>query len=456
MFKQSKGLNLRTPLLIMLLAGGLGSAAVGCKATGNDTVKEDTNGAEGEMKSDEKAADEKTDSKGQGLENPEVTEEAMKALVDGNTRFALDLYAKVSGQGDNVFFSPFSVSETMAMVSAGARGDTASQILDTLHLSQEKGALHPAFHALDTRLMNMGEKPLKESSEPFQLTVANSIWGQSGEDFKADFIDTLSENYGAGLNTLDFATEPEPSRVKINDWVEEKTQERIKDLIPEGAITSDTRMVLTNAIYFKASWMASFQKELTKPGDFTQRDGTTVQTDLMHQESTFEYAELDGFKAISLPYDGGDASMLVMLPEDLAEFEEELDADVISSTLEALESKTVRLTLPKFEFSVPLTLTQTLQQMGISDAFGDTADFSGMTADGSIRISDVIHKAFVSVDESGTEAAAATAAMMRTTSMPVDPAEFVADKPFVFVIRDNQSGSLLFVGRVAAPGVKAE
>lgn len=456
MLKLSKGLNLRTPLLIMLLAGGLGSAAVGCKATSNETVKEDATEGKEEMKTDEKPEDETVETKGQRLKNPEVSDEAMKALVDGNTQFALDLYAKVSGDDDNVFFSPFSVSEALAMVSAGAGGATAEQILKTLHLDQEKDAPHPAFNALDTRLMNLGEKPLKEDSEPFQLTVANSIWGQSGEDFKADFINALGENYGAGLSTLDFATAPEPSREEINKWVEDKTQERIKDLLPEGSITSDTRMVLTNAIYFKASWMANFQKEQTKPGDFTLRDGSKVETDLMHQQSSFKYAEMDGFKAISLPYDGGDASMLVLLPEDLEKFEEDLNAETLSSTVSALEQKTVNLTLPKFEYTVPLTLTQTLQDMGMVDAFSEGADFSGMTDDGNISISDVVHKAFVAVDEDGTEAAAATGVAMRTTSMPVDPAKFTADKPFIFVIRDNQSGSVLFMGRMANPSAKTE
>jgi len=453
MFQQSNGLKLRTPLLILLLTGGLTSAALGCKATGNESVKEDAAEAEGnqEPQKDSVAQTKDPVTKGERVENPDVSEDAINALVTGNTQFALDLYAKVAGQDDNVFFSPFSISEALAMVSAGARGETEAQILKTLHLGEVPGALHPAFNALDARLMNLGEAPRKETSKPFQLTIANAIWGQIGDDFKADFIHTLGENYGAGLSTLDFANSPETARQTINTWVEEKTQERIKDLLAEGAITGETRLVLTNAIYFKASWLATFQQDSTKPGEFTLRDGSKVTTDLMHQQSSFEYAQMDGFQAISLPYDGGDASMLVLLPQDLEKFEQSLSPELLKDTVAALEQKTVNLTLPKFEFTVPLTLNKTLQEMGMVDAFGQAADFSGMTDDNDIRIDEVIHKAFVSVDESGTEAAAATAITMRTTSMPIDPVKFSADKPFIFVIRDNKSQSLLFVGRLANP-----
>lgn len=456
MLKQIKGLNLRTPLLIMLLAGGIGAAAVGCKATGNDAVKEDTTEAEANQNmKEEEASDEAAESTGQRLKSPEVSEKTMEALVAGNTQFALDLYAKVSTESDNVFYSPFSVSEALTMVSAGARGETAKQMMETLNLDLEPSELHPAFNALDTKLMNLGEKPQKPTSEPFQLTIANSIWGQTGENFKPEFVNTLGANYGAGLSTLDFVNGAEPARKEINAWVEEKTQERIKDLMPEGSVTADTRLVLTNAIYFKASWMADFQKEATQQGDFTLRDGSKVKADLMNQVAFFDYAEMDGFKAVALPYDGGDASMLVLLPEDLAKFEASLSADTLNDTVAALEKKNVALTLPKFEFTAPLTLTHTLKAMGMADAFSDSADFSGI-ADAGLSISEVIHKAFVAVDESGTEAAAATGISMRVTSMPAEPVKFKADKPFIFVIRDNTTGSVLFMGRLANPSAQAE
>lgn len=480
MLKLSNSLKFSTPLLALLLVGALGSTVAGCKSTGDESVKEDSTESESTLDNDddeeEKEADDKTDeenddddddtddqkteaatdstevrAEGQRMKNPKVSEEAMQELVAGNTQFALDLYTKVSGESENIFYSPFSVSEALAMVSAGARGETADQMLKTLHLSQDKDALHPAFNALDSHLMNLGEKPRKPESEPFELTVANSIWGQNGEEFNTVFLETLAANYGAGLNTLDFISAPEASRETINEWVEEKTQERIEDLLPKGSVNSRTRLVLANAIYFKASWMAAFQEESTKPGKFTLRDGSTVETDLMHQSANFDYAQMDGFKAIALPYDGGDVSMLVMLPKNLDKFEKSLSAKTLNDTVAALKKKHVTLTLPEFEFTVPLTLTKTLQDMGMVDAFGGSADFSGMTDADDLRISEVIHKAYVSVDEAGTEAAAATAVTMRATSMPIDPVQFTADKPFVFVIRDNKTGSLLFVGRLANP-----
>lgn len=430
------------PLLALTLAGSFGAGLIGCEDAADDTQEQPDLPQPGEQVRSDK----------QRVANPQVPQEAREDLVEGNSEFAIELYREIAGQDKNLFFSPFSISEALTMTYAGARGLTAAQMADTLQLGDDPDQVHPAFNWLDAHLMSLAETPRNEESEPFELAVANSIWGQTGYDFESEFLDTLALNYGAGLNTLDFQTQPEPSREAINQWVEDKTQERIKDLIPQGMIKPTTRMVLTNAIYFKASWLHAFDADITAPGDFTLRDGSTVSADLMYQTTDFKYAQMDGYKAIELPYDGGDVSMLVFLPEDLDEFEQNLGTDTLEDVNEAFEEKEVQLTLPKFEFTLPLPLTQTLQDMGMTEPFSATADFTGMNVRNELRISDVVHKAFVAVDEEGTEAAAATAVIVGVDSAgPNEPAEFKADKPFVFMIRANQTGSLLFVGRVLDP-----
>lgn len=431
-------------LLSLMLAAGVGAGLAACSDAADSQEspgpEKPTDKQPGEVRSDK-----------QRVSNPQVSEANQAELVAGNTQFALDLHRELSAMQGNIFYSPFSVSEALAMAYAGARGDTATDIAQTLHLTLAPADLHPAFNWLDAHLMNLGTTPINEGSEAFELAVANSIWGQVDYNFEADFLDTLALNYGAGLNTLDFVSAPEPSRQIINSWVEEKTKDRIKDLLQPGTITSDTRMVLTNAIYFKASWLHPFQKEATQTGDFTRPDGSKVSAELMQQTTYLSYADLGGYKAVELPYDGGNVSMLVLLPDDLAAFEQNFTPSVLADTLAALQSERVELVLPKFEFTLSLTLSSVLREMGMLAPFGDTADFTGMSADGGLGISEILHKAFVAVDEEGTEAAAATAIVVGTTSAPPPPVQFHADKPFLFVIRANDTGSLLFVGRVADP-----
>jgi serpin B len=386
----------------------------------------------------------------QRLTNPQVDTAEKDALVDGNTAFALDLYDTIADDEDNIFYSPFSISIALSMTYAGARGDTADEMAQVMHFDLDQSRLHPAFNWLDLHLMDLAEEPVNAESEPFELTVANSIWGQKDYHFEQDFLDTLAVNYGAGMRTVDFIDNTDPSRVAINKWVEKKTNERIKDLLPEGSITAATRLVLTNAIFFKASWLTAFDEQMTASGDFTKPDGSTVSAELMNQTSEFPYADMGDFKAVEMPYDGGDVSMLVLLPDDLATFEQSFDASTIDDTVSALATERVDLTFPKFEFDAPLPLTQTLQAMGMQKAFAG-ADLSGMTGTRDLVITDVLHKAFVAVDEEGTEAAAATAVITGETSVPPPPVEFRADKPFIFMIRDNETGSLLFVGRIVDP-----
>ncbi|QDG49531.1 serpin family protein [Persicimonas caeni] len=428
--------------LLLSLALAASSAACGGAADDNPADNNANNNAPsdfGEARSDK-----------QRLTNPQVPQADQETLVDGNTAFALDLYAEVADEEDNIFYSPHSISIALAMTYAGARNDTATEMAQVMHYDLPQDRLHPAFNWLDLHLMDLAEEPVNEESEPFQLSVANSIWGQKDYHFESDFLDTLAVNYGAGLRTLDFIEETEASRQTINTWVEDETEDRIKNLLPQGTITQGTRLVLTNAIYFKASWLSAFDEQMTSQGDFTLRDGSTVTADLMQQTAQFPYADMGDYRAVQLPYDGGDVSMLVILPDDLATFESSFDASKLDAVDAALASERVKLTFPKFEFEAPLMLTGILQDMGMVAPF-QNADFSGMTGQVGLAITDVVHKAFVAVDEEGTEAAAATAVVVGETSVPPTPVEFRADKPFIFMIRDNQTGSILFMGRIVDP-----
>ncbi len=386
-------------------------------------------------------------------QSPDVPPSELTELATGNTQFAFDLYQQLKGQmSTNIFCSPFSVSQALAMTWAGARGTTESQMSDTMHFTLGQAKLHPAFNKLDLELASRGEGAKGKDSEPFRLNIANSIWGQDGWSWLPAFLDTLALNYGAGMRLVDFAAAPNDCRVIINDWVENKTEDRIKDLLPEGIITTDTRLVLVNAIYFNAAWRFPFEEENTHPGSFHLLDGNAVTADLMEQAADIRYMEGDGYQAVEMEYDGRELSMVILLPsaDRFQEIESSLDAAFIQQTIDGLQEATVSLTFPKFEYDSDFSLGDTLIAMGMPDAFSGTADFSGM--DGTLRlyITAVVHKAFVSVDEAGTEAAAATAVVVGEKAIP-QVEEFRADHPFVFFIRDIETGTILFVGRVLDP-----
>jgi len=389
----------------------------------------------------------------QRLTSVHVSQPDLEALVDGNNAFALNLYRLLGEDDTNLFYSPFSISMALAMTYAGARDDTAGQMADTLHFTLSQDRLHPAFNSLDTELSQRGEGAKGKDDKGFRLNIVNAIWGQKGYTFLPAFLDTLAENYGAGLRVLDFASAAEESRIAINDWVSDQTEERIKDLIPPGAIDSLTRLVLTNAIYFNAAWQYPFQKEATKDGIFHLLNSNEVTVPMMHVTEPFRYAEGNSYQAVALPYDGRELSMLILLPESgkFSEFEQSLTAELVDTTVKELESRRIALTMPRFEFTSGFSVKKALATMGMPIAFSDSADFSGMTGKPDLFISDVIHKAFVQVDESGTEAAAATAVIMRLTAMPESPMDLTIDHPFIFLIRDNATGTILFIGRVMDP-----
>ncbi|MBL7064894.1 MAG: serpin family protein [Anaerolineae bacterium] len=386
--------------------------------------------------------------------SPDVVAPDLADVVDGNSVFAFDLYQVLREGNDNLFYSPHSISLALAMTYAGARGETERQMADALHFTLPQDRLHPAFNGLDLELAGRGEGAEGKDEEGFRLHIVNAIWGQEGYEFLPEFLDVLAENYGAGLRLLDFAGAAEESRITINDWVSEQTEGRIEDLIPQGVIDALTRLVLTNAIYFNAAWSEPFEPDLTGDGAFYLLDGGEVNVPMMRQTTSFGYAEGEGCQAVELPYDGGELAMVILLPEagEFETFEGSLDGRRVDGILKSLTYRQVALTMPKFEFESDCSLVEALAAMGMPVAFSGGADFSGMTGTRDLFIGEVIHKAFVSVDEAGTEAAAATAVVMELSAMPGEPVEVTVDHSFMFIIRDIETGAILFVGRVVNPG----
>jgi serpin B len=383
---------------------------------------------------------------------PQVSAPDLTTLVEGNSSFAFDLYQELKSEEGNLFYSPYSISLALAMTYAGARGETETQMADALDFILSQDKLHPAFNALSLELDSRGEGAQGKDGEGFRLNIVNAIWGQKDYNFLADFLDVLAVNYGAGLRVLDFMGAPEESRVTINDWVADQTEGRIEDLIPPGLINSLTRLVLTNAIYFNAAWLNPFDEDITRDGDFYLLDGSPVTVPMMSQQEHLGYAEGDGYVAVELPYDGEELSMVILLPDSgqFESFENSLSAEQVAAIIESLDYREVALTMPKFEFDSEFSLSAALSALGMPVAFTTGADFSGMTGNHELYIADVVHKAFVSVDEAGTEAAAATAVVMELTAMP-DVVEVSLDRPFIFLIRDIETGTILFVGRTLNP-----
>ncbi len=378
-----------------------------------------------------------------------ATPAELAELAAGNSVFALQLFQALNSRSGNIFFSPYSISAALAMTYAGARSETEQQMAETLRFTLAQDRLHPTFNALDTNLM------AAEGEDAFQLNVANAIWGQQGFQFLPEFLDTLAQNYGAGLRPLDFVGDTEGARVTINDWVSEETEEKIQDLIPQGALSSDTRLVLSNAIYFNGKWVLAFDPNNTHDQPFYLLDGSQVELPMMSEMDQYRYTAGDAYQAIELPYRDSEMSMLLVLPalDRYDEIEATFSAEMLDTILTNLAYRQVQFSLPKFGFESEFSLEQILGEMGMPAAFGSGADFSGMTGGRDLFISKVLHKAFVAVDEEGTEAAAATAVVMELTSaMPEeDPVVMKLDHPFLFLIRDNATGTILFAGRVLDP-----
>lgn len=385
--------------------------------------------------------------------SPELPAGDLDALVDGNTRFALDLYAAVNEGDANLFMSPHSISVALAMVHAGAHADTETEMAETLHFDLPQDRLHAAFNALQLELASRRGGPDDGEDTPFRLHVVNQLWGQNGHAFLPAFLDTLAVNYGAGMRLMDFETEPEVSRQQINDWVADQTEQRIRDLIPSGGIKPLTRLVLTNAIYFKAAWDSPFPKNAAWPSAFTKLDGSQVSVPMMAQTQTYPYYQGADVQAVELPYSGRQLSMVLLVPDAgaFAAFDDSLNADKLSGILSQLVAIRLHLSMPKFGFESKLSLKTALGSLGMRIPFSANADFSGIDGTTDLQLADVFHKAFVAVDESGTEAAAATAVVVGTTSVMDPPRNLTVDRPFLFLIRDRETGAILFLGRVTDP-----
>lgn len=379
-------------------------------------------------------------------------------LATDNAAFGLDLYRYLANQGGNAFFSPYSVSVALAMTYAGARGETREEMTEALHfgLGEE---VHPVFGDLRAALADRETVDNPDPSEDgevdaFQLNTANAPWGREGYDFAGDYLSLLEEHYGAGLRRADFAGDPGGERRRINDWVAEQTEDKISDLLPAGSIDASTVLVLTNAIYFAAAWAHQFDPEDTEDATFTALDGTESTVPTMHQELRAEHASVAGAEAVEVPYVGKQVSMVLILPDEgrFRTFEKHLDADRLLDIFEELSDARGELALPRFEYETGIQLSDALSTLGMPGAFESGADFGGMVEEGTGPwIDEVYHDAHVSVDEEGTEAAAATAVVM-TESAPPEWGELRFDRPFLFCIRDRPTDAVLFLGRVVDAG----
>lgn len=372
------------------------------------------------------------------------------SLVQGNNAFALDLYRRLRSSSDgNLFFSPHSVSTALAMAYAGARGNTEKEMAKALRFSLDQKRLHPAFADVESKLNKLQE------SGGVELSVANSLWPQLGYKLLEEYLSLVKTYYGSSITPVDYERAREDARKKINGWVEDKTHDKIKNLIQPGVLDAMTRLVLVNAIYFKGKWGSPFKASLTKDAPFHVASDKSVQAPMMTQQREFGYAETDALQVLELPYAGGGLSMIVLLPrkaDELGRIENSLTTESLDRWKRGLGKRKVRIFLPRFKTTSMFRLDKELAAMGMVDAFDVAkADFSGMDGRAHwLYVSAVLHKAFVDVNEEGTEAAAATAAVM-AMGLAAPPPVFRADHPFVFLIQENSTGSILFMGRVTDP-----
>lgn len=384
------------------------------------------------------------------VEVPDVPGADLDALAAGNTAFAADMYQQLRKEPGNFFYSPYSISSALGMTWAGARGQTEKDMALAMHFTLPQAQFHAAVNALDLALASRGQGAQGADGGGFRLNIANALWGQVNYHFEAAFLDLLGLNYGAGMNIVDFETQPLQAVDIINGWVEKKTENRIKDILSPNSVDSNTKLVLTNAVYFNAAWMTPFKAADTSPGTFTNAAGSALQVPMMHGSFDVPYGEGVDYAAVELPYDGSELSMVLVLPNDLATFEPTLTGARIDEIVNSLSGHMVETAMPTFEFESKFGLVEPLKTMGMGVAFSNAADFSGINGKGGLVISDVIHQSFVKVNEAGTEAAAATAVIISDTGVP-EAAKISLDKPFVFFIRDIQTKAVLFVGRVVDP-----
>lgn len=387
--------------------------------------------------------------------DPQVPAEDSATLAADNAAFALAAYQKLAATNANLVFSPTSLSIALAMTYAGAAGGTASEMAAALHFSLPPERLHPAFDALDLALTSRGEGKLGTDGGPMRLNVVNAAWAERTYAFKADYLDILGANYGAGVNLLDFAGAADPARVTINDWVAQKTANRIRDLLPPDSIDNRARLVLTNAVYFNAAWKQAFDPLKTFDSTFSLLDGGTANASYMRASITGALASVGGgCSALALPYQDDRLSLLLVIPDagTFTSFEAGLDAAKLNSIVQGLapQSQNVVAVLPRFKLETKADMADLLRQLGMVSAFDTSADFSAMDGTRQLCISKVIHQAFIDVGEQGTEAAAATGVVVRTKSADLGLV-VQANRPFLYFIRDQPTGAIVFMGRVLDP-----
>jgi len=379
----------------------------------------------------------------------EAQTEQTNSLAAGNNAFALDLYTRLSVKPGNLFLSPYSISTCLAMTYAGARAETEAQMGRVLHFAPGQAGVHASFGELQQQLTDTN------NLKGIQLDIANGLWMQTGDPFLPLFLKTASDDYQAAVKQADFKTSAAAVTREINDWVAQKTQDKIKDILSPGDLDSATRLVLANAIYFKGLWDSPFKTTATSSQPFHLSSNATADAPLMHQVEEAGYTTNTGFQAVELPYSGNGLSMVILLPrqvDGLGQLEQQLSPAFLASTLAPMKKQQVSIFLPRFKLQSRNVLNETLSKMGMPDAFDQAkADFSGVNGTKSLVISIVIHKAWVEVNEEGTEAAAATIVRMGLGSAPKPPPVFRADHPFIFLIRDTRSGTVLFIGRMADP-----
>jgi serpin B len=388
------------------------------------------------------------------VEAPIVSEEQEAQLRDGNNSFAFDLYHAITQEKtDNLIYSPYSIWLAFSMVYAGAQGETESQMAGVFHfLSQE--SQHVTINAIDQRLQAFSAlQAAEDEGTPFQLGLANAVWSQQGYAFKQPYLDLLATQYGAGVRVLDFQSSAEVAREAINAWVNENTDGRIKEIAAPGSISAGTRLVLTNAILFKAGWAYKFDQQATSDGLFTLIDGKQVNTPLMHLRAPLDYVEDEDYQAVRLPYVNQKVEMWIIMPAEghFNAIQDGLDSDLMNDIQQQVGMKDVTLSLPSFDFESELPLNELLEQMGLTNAFCPAGDYGGIAEGGGLCIDQAVHKATITVDEQGTEATAATMVAMPVSIM--EEIEMTVDRPFIFAIVARESGLILFLGQVLDPTI---
>ncbi len=373
--------------------------------------------------------------------------------VNGSNQFALDMLSQISdGQQKNIFLSPWSIYSALAIVHEGARGTTEKEMNDVLHFSDNENVTRQQFASAYDRL-NPGDKG-------YALSVANALWVENDYPLLSNFTNDIDRNFHGIAKNVDFKGSTEDTRKTINSWVAERTGNKITDLISPVDISSDTRLIITNAVYFNGKWVNSFDKNLTQPRNFTTAEGKIIETPMMHKDGNeflFNYLETDDMQALELPYQGERVSMIILLPknDNISSLERSLSLEKLSDIRKGLQERLVEVYIPKFKFSTKYSLVDNLKGIGLTIPFASEADFSGIDGKKDLFISDVIHQAFVDVNEEGTEAAAATAVIFGATAAPpsrrIEIPVFRADHPFIFIIQERETGNILFMGRVSDP-----